>query len=92
MTSLKDPGWASRVQPCVRARLEAGLLPSERPSNSWAGPGHEKPCDACDGIIAREDIRWELDFGPAGVRRLHAGCLRVWEHELNGGQSSNGHP
>jgi hypothetical protein len=88
MTSRNDPKWSEKVAPIIRARLEAGLLPRSDPARHWAGPGLDKPCDACDGLIARDDFEWEIDFGADRTLRFHAGCLAVWRNARHGGQTA----
>jgi hypothetical protein len=46
----------------------------------WAGPGLEKPCNACDLVIERDDTEFELDFAD-GTLRFHVGCRIVWSQE-----------
>ena len=81
MNSRRDPEWSSRVRPIIRARLEIGLLPATTPLRVWAGPGLDKPCDACDSLIEGDDTEFEIDFGKDGMRRFHAGCRIVWTQE-----------
>ena len=51
------------------------------PSGAYLGrPGLDKPCDACESIIAREDTEFEVDFVDQTLR-MHAGCHIVWQRE-----------
>jgi len=81
MNSRGDPEWSSRVRSIIRARLDVGLLPATAPLHMWAGPGMEKPCDACDLIIEHDDTEFEPDFGAYGTLRFHLGCPIVWSQE-----------
>jgi hypothetical protein len=71
MNSRRDPRWSERVRPIIRARLEAGLLPTALPLHSWAAHGLDKPCDACNSLIERDDTEFELDFPTVGTLRFH---------------------
>jgi hypothetical protein len=80
MNSRRDPAWSSRVRGTIRARLESGLLPATDSLRNWAGPGLDKPCDACDLIVEGDDTEFELDFANETLR-FHVGCLVVWQEE-----------
>ena len=81
MNSRHDPDWGSRVRPIIRTRLQSGLLRAASAAQTWAGPGVDKPCDACTVRIENHDTEFELVFHDGRVQRFHAGCHIVWEEE-----------
>jgi hypothetical protein len=68
--------------------LEAGLLRSAPVAQTWAGPGVEQPCDACDSAIANDDTEFEIVFNDGRTQRLHLGCHVVWEQERHAGSAA----
>jgi hypothetical protein len=83
MNSRSDPEWGTRVRPMIRMRLMAGALRSARVAQTWAGPGLDKPCDACDSLIGKEDTEFEIVFSDGLTIRFHVGCHIVWQEERN---------
>lgn len=68
----------------IRRRIERGILPVTAPVKT-ASVTHAQwqPCDACDDLIAPEQVAYALDYlAPARVVRLHRGCHSVWEVEV----------
>ena len=49
----------------------------------WGGPGNGETCDACDGIVTKDE--WVIEgISLAGGRKplqLHTGCFHLWELE-----------
>jgi hypothetical protein len=56
------------------------MLPATPVLHAWAEPGLDKPCDACDSLIERDDTEFELAFGTARLW-FHVGCHLVWREE-----------
>jgi hypothetical protein len=68
----------------IRRRIERGILPVAAPVKT-ASVTHAQwqPCDACDDLIAPEQVAYVLDYlAPPRVVRLHRGCHSVWEVEV----------
>ena len=88
MNSRLDPEWGIRVRPIIRTRLDMGLLRSATVAQTWAGPGVEKPCDACNSPIGNDDTEFEIVFNDGRTQRLHLGCHVVWEQERQSGTAA----
>ena len=47
----------------------------------WGGPGNGETCDACDGIVTKDE--WVIEgISLAGGRKplqLHTECFHLWE-------------
>jgi len=66
----------------IRAKLADGRLPSDRPSQTWAGLGTDHACDGCDAPITKAEIEYEAKFDVrARVFRFHRQCFDVWLQE-----------
>jgi hypothetical protein len=64
----------------VRQRMDAGLLPRDRPPKIWPAFGRGGPCSACGTTITAAQTAYE--FEDAGKSyRLHLGCFGLWEAE-----------
>jgi hypothetical protein len=70
------PRWTE----IVRQKIDAGLLPVERPPKIWAAFGHGGPCSGCGATITAAQTSY--GFEDAGKSyRLHLGCFGLWEAE-----------
>jgi len=65
----------------VRRRLDAGLLPRERPLKTWAGYGQWRLCSVCDQKILPAQVTYEFDLNQQTFR-FHMGCHGLWIGEL----------
>ena len=81
MNSVCDPEWGARVRAIIRTRLETGTLRSGPAAQTWAGPGLQRTCDACNSLIDTDDTEFEIVFHDGQAVRFHAGCHLVWEEE-----------
>ncbi len=68
----------------IAARLGAGILPSERPTRTYAGPGEGATCDCCGIAITERDVQFEVDFATSAEARrstfvAHRECHRIWQ-------------
>ena len=71
-----SPRWTE----IVRQKIDAGLLPLDRPSKVWTAFGRGGPCSGCGATITAAQTAYE--FEDAGKSyRLHLGCFGVWEVE-----------
>jgi|RhiMetdeSRZDD1v2_1073273.scaffolds.fasta_scaffold03189_12 hypothetical protein len=70
---------ASDLASTIRQKIRSGVLPlpSEVPRTYFVGKGTYRPCDACDEIITREQIEYELDIQNRTLR-FHDPCLAAW--------------
>jgi hypothetical protein len=62
----------------IRAKVAAGILPSDRPSKMWVGPGAGKECDGCDLPITKDQREYEFDTPVGHTIRFHQVCLELW--------------
>ena len=71
------------LQLVIRHKLETGALPQNSIPRVWGGPGNGETCDACDGIVTKDE--WVIEgISLAGGRKplqLHAECFHLWELE-----------
>jgi hypothetical protein len=71
------------LQLIIRQKLRDGTLPYNSIPRVWGGPGNGEACDACDGIITKDELVIE-GIALAGGRKplqLHAECFHLWEIE-----------
>jgi hypothetical protein len=67
----------------IRRKLKNGLLPQDGIRRVWSSPSDGEACDACDTILAKDQLLMEgitLDLGRRPVR-LHVRCFQIWDHE-----------
>ena len=69
------------VRSVVRAKIDAGTLPTATPERVWVGPGMGEPCSACDLVVAAADIEYEIDLPGGRALRFHQKCLAIWHAE-----------
>jgi hypothetical protein len=71
------------LQLIIRQKLQNGTLPYNSIPRVWGGPGNGEACDACDGIIPRDE--WVIEgIALAGGRKplqLHVECFHLWQQE-----------
>ena len=71
------------LQLIIRQKLRDGTLPYNSIPRVWGGPGNGEMCDACDGIITKDE--WVIEgVSLAGGRKplqLHTECFHLWEQE-----------
>jgi hypothetical protein len=67
----------------ILSKLADGRLPLNSIPSVWGGPGNGESCDACDGIVTKDESAIE-GISLAGGKRplqLHARCFWIWEAE-----------
>jgi hypothetical protein len=67
----------------IRQKLENGTLPLNSIRRIWGGPGKEETCDACEGIISKDELVIE-GISLAEARKplqLHVECFHLRERE-----------
>jgi len=71
------------LQLIIRQKLLNGTLPYNSIPRVWGGPGNGETCDACDGIVTKDE--WVIEgIALAGSRKplqLHTECFHLWEIE-----------
>jgi hypothetical protein len=71
------------LQLIIRQKLRDGTLPYNSISRVWGGPGNGEACDACDGIVTKDE--WVIEgISLAEGRKplqLHVECFHLWEIE-----------
>jgi DNA repair exonuclease SbcCD ATPase subunit len=72
----------------VRAALDQGLIPRDRPRGLWGGAGSGECCPVCGSPVDAAEMELEVEFeiaevGAQGAREyhLHLPCFAAWEIE-----------
>jgi hypothetical protein len=65
----------------IRARFDAGALPTTRPHANYASYGGRLACDGCGETIRLAQVQHEMSYDNDRIVRLHLGCAGVWEAE-----------
>ena len=68
----------------IRRKLQDGRLPHEGIKRIWSSPSDGETCDACDTVLAKDQMLMEgvtLDLGRRHMLQLHVRCFQMWEHE-----------
>ena len=72
------------LQLLIRQKLANGTLPmNSSVPRIWGGPGNGETCEACDGVITKDEWVSEgvsLAGGPKPVH-LHVKCFHLWQEE-----------
>ena len=71
---------SEELRTTIREKLAVGLLPREKCSVTWFGPGTGQRCVACERAITRQDIECECEQVD-GLLRFHQPCFTVWDEE-----------
>ena len=71
-----------RLIDTIRAKVDAGILPGERPERFFPTHGEEEPCAACGAPIVQSETQWSMGDADRFTHRLHVRCLGLWEAEL----------
>jgi hypothetical protein len=67
----------------IRGKLQNGRLPNKGIKRIWSNPSDGETCDACDTVLARDQLLMEgitLDLGSRPFK-LHVRCFQIWDHE-----------
>jgi hypothetical protein len=70
------------LQLIIRQKIADGRLPIHSILRVWGGPGHGETCDACDGVMAEDELVIE-GMPPARRQpiRLHVECFYLCDEE-----------
>jgi hypothetical protein len=74
----------SALRRLIRGKLQNGRLPHEGVQRIWSSPSDGQTCDACDTVLAKDQMLMEgvtLDLGRSHMLQLHVRCFQMWEHE-----------
>jgi hypothetical protein len=67
----------------IRRKLQDGRLPHDGIRRVASSPSAGETCDACDAIVAMDQLLMEgftLDLGRKPLQ-LHVRCFQIWDHE-----------
>jgi hypothetical protein len=67
----------------IRHKLRNGRLPRDGMRRVASSPSAGETCDACDAILATDQLLMEGITGGPGQEalQLHVQCFQVWDHE-----------
>jgi CheY-like chemotaxis protein len=77
----RTPSRPARVESladAVRDKLSVNALPCEEPVKTRQGYGSGQTCSACDAIIRRAQIEYEIQMPDKRVFPMHMGCHGLW--------------
>jgi hypothetical protein len=67
----------------IQRKIRDGRLPHDGIKKVWSSPSAGETCDACDAIVAMDQLLMEgitLDLGRKPLQ-LHVRCFQMWDHE-----------
>ncbi len=67
----------------IRRKIREGRLPHDGIKRILSSPSAGETCDACDTVLAQDQLLMEgitLDLGRRPLR-LHVRCFQIWDHE-----------
>jgi len=64
----------------IRAKVDAGQLPLEKPPKVLGGYGALLPCDVCETKILPAQVEYSFTVNGQSFR-FHVGCYGLWEAE-----------
>jgi hypothetical protein len=67
----------AQILALAQERIRSGQLPSNLPSNIWAGHGDGHRCAVCDEVISSDERQYEF-VGGQSAYRLHFSCHQAW--------------
>lgn len=74
-----------KVRALIRAKIANGRLPGIALRHAWGGPGHGKPCVACDETIQKDQHEIGGWRDTLVVEPFHVRCFHLWDTERRGG-------
>ena len=71
------------LQLMIRQKLTDGRLPLNSIPRVWGGPGNGETCDACEGIVTKDEFVIEGISLAEGRRplQLHVECFHLGDQE-----------
>ena len=67
----------------IRSRIHDHRLPHDGIKKVWSSPSAGETCNACDTILAMDQLLMEgitLDLGRRPLQ-MHVRCFQIWDHE-----------
>jgi hypothetical protein len=67
----------------IRHKIQNRRLPHDGIRTVWSGLSDGETCDACDTVLAKDQLLMEgatLDLGQRPVQ-FHVQCFQIWDHE-----------
>jgi hypothetical protein len=67
----------------IRRKLHDRRLPHDGIRTVWSTPSDGETCDACDTVLAKDQLLMEgatLDLGRRPLQ-MHVRCFQIWDHE-----------
>ena len=67
----------------IQSKLADGRLPQNSIPRVWGGAGAGETCDACEGIVTKDELVMEgisLADGRKAVQ-FHVACFHLWDDE-----------
>jgi len=67
----------------IRHKIQDGRLPHDSLTRVWSTASDGETCDACDTILAKDQMLMEgMTLAPGRKPlQLHVRCFQVWDHE-----------
>ena len=66
----------------IRAKILNGHLPHNKIPRVWGSPIDGETCDACDAILAKEQLLMEGTTLAGGLPiQFHVQCFQIWDEE-----------
>jgi hypothetical protein len=67
----------------IRGKIQNGRLPHDGIKAAWSSPSDGEKCDACDTVLAKDQLLMEgatLDLGRRPLQ-MHVRCFQIWDQE-----------
>ena len=67
----------------IRRKIRDGRLPHDGIKKVWSSPSAGETCNACDTVLAMDQLLMEgitLDLGRRPLQ-MHVRCFQIWDHE-----------
>ena len=67
----------------IQHKIRDRRLPHDGIQKVWSSPSDGEMCDACDAVLARDQLLMEgltLDLGRRPFK-FHVRCFQIWDHE-----------
>jgi len=67
----------------IQRKIRDGRLPHDGITKVWSSPSAGETCDACDTILAKDQLVMERTTRAPGRRALqfHVRCFQIWDSE-----------
>ena len=66
----------------IQRKIRDGRLPHHSIGRIWSSPSAGETCDACDAILAKEQLLMEGTTLAGGLPiQFHVQCFQIWDEE-----------